>query len=262
MSALTTLNELLVVVEHELRFASDFAEAKKSPCTLEAYKSDMAIFAGWCGERSVAAWPASADTVAAFLAAQAGLGKRASTLSRRIAAIKYGHELAGLPSPTDDQKVKAALSGIRRSIGTAAEGKNAAIAEIVVAMASNTERLRQTRNRALFLVGLAGALRQSELVALNAEDVEEGPDGLLLNIRHSKVNQEGGDRKVTIPHGSIDCPVAALKAWMAAAVIRTGPLFRRVFNNVEQHAGLRMSGRAVVAVLQQEADRPVKRSAA
>ena len=79
-------------------------------------------------------------------------------------------------------------------------------------------------------------------------------EGLLLNIRRSKVDQEGG-RKVRIPHGTVDCPVAALKAWMAAAVIRTGPLFRRVFNKVEQRAGLRMSGRAVAAVLQREAER-------
>jgi hypothetical protein len=104
------------------------------------------------------AWPASADTVAAFLAAQAGLGKRASTLSRRIAAIKYGHKLAGLPSPTDDEKIKATLSGICRSIGTAAGRKKAAVAEIGAAIASNTERLRQTRNRALFLIGFAGEI--------------------------------------------------------------------------------------------------------
>jgi site-specific recombinase XerD len=253
MSALTINNELAlaVVVDDELRFPRDFAKAKKSPGTLIAYRSDIAIFTGWCGERSLVAWPASADTVAAFLAAQAGLGKRPSTLSRRIAAIKYGHKLAGLPTPTDDQKVKATLSGIRGSIGTAAEGKNAG-GDCHCHGFEYTERLRQIRNRALFLVGFAGTFRQSELVALNAEDVEEAPEGLLMNIRRSKVDQEGG-RKVRIPHGTIDCPVAALKAWMAAAVIRTGPLFRRVFNKVEQRAGLRMSGRAVAAVLQREA---------
>ena len=257
MSALTINNELAlaVVVDDELRFPRDFAKAKKSPGTLIAYRSDIAIFTGWCGERSLVAWPASADTVAAFLAAQAGLGKRASTLSRRIAAIKYGHKLAGLPSPTDDEKIKATLSGICRSIGTAAGRKKAAVAEIGAAIASNTERLRQTRNRALFLIGFAGAFRRSELVALDAEDVEEVPEGLLLNIRCPKVDQEGRGRKMTIPHDSIDCPVAALKAWMTAAVITTGPLFRRVFNKVEQRVGLRMSGRAVAVILKREAER-------
>lgn len=241
MNALTVLNERSrpILFNEELR---EFAKGNKSPATLKAYKSDMALFSGWCGERNLMALPASTDTVAAFLTAQAGLGKRAS-IGRRIAAIKYFHKLAGLPNPPDDGKINATLSDIGRSIGS---GQVAA---------SNTEMLRQTRNYALLLLGFAGALRPFELVALNAEDVEEVPEGLLLNIRRSIVDQYGRSRKVTIQQGPITCPVAALKVWTAAAGITTGPLFRRVFNKVEQRAGLRMSGRAVAAVMKGEARR-------
>jgi hypothetical protein len=53
----------------------------------------------------------------AFFAAQAGAGKRASTLPRRLAAIGYMHKIASVPSPIGAEAIKATLSGIRRSIG-------------------------------------------------------------------------------------------------------------------------------------------------
>jgi cytochrome c556 len=55
----------------------------------------------------------------AFLAAQATVGKRASTLQRRLAAIGYMHKIANVPSPVGAEAIKATLSGIRRSIGAA-----------------------------------------------------------------------------------------------------------------------------------------------
>jgi site-specific recombinase XerC len=57
-----------------------------------------------------------------------------------------------------------------------------ATAERLLAMAANTgANLKGLRDRALLLIGFAGALRRSELVALNIEDIEEaearlGPD--------------------------------------------------------------------------------------
>jgi integrase len=67
------------------------------------------------------------------------------------------------------------------------------------------------------------------LVALNVEDVEFGDDGLVVSIRRSKADQEGVGRQVGIPYGSTDrCPVTALRRWLAAAHITTGPVFRRV----------------------------------
>jgi hypothetical protein len=63
--------------------------------------------------------PVAPVTVAAFLATEAEAGKRPSTLGRRLAAIRYFHKLADLPSPTDAEAVKATLRGIRRTLGMA-----------------------------------------------------------------------------------------------------------------------------------------------
>jgi hypothetical protein len=71
-------------------------------------------------------------------------------------------------------------------------------------------------------------------VALDVEDLEEAPEGLLVTIRRSKTDQEGIGRKVAIPRGEIACPVAALRAWLEAAGITEGAIFRRVFNKHAQ----------------------------
>jgi hypothetical protein len=67
--------------------------------------------------------PAAPETVAAFLASEAGRRVRPSTIGRRVAAIRYAHKLAGFPIPTDDERVRATVRGIRRSLGAAPNRK-------------------------------------------------------------------------------------------------------------------------------------------
>jgi integrase len=71
------------------------------------------------------------------------------------------------------------------------------------------------RDRALLLIGFAGALRRSELVALDVEDISEDENGLRLRLRRSKTDQEGSSRVVGVPYGShpATCPVRAWRAW-------------------------------------------------
>jgi len=102
-----------------LELAADFARASKAKATQEAYGSDFRIFEAWCQARGLNALPASAESLCAFLADEAATGRRASTLGRRLAAIRYFHRAAGYETPTSDEKVKAVLSGIRRTIGAA-----------------------------------------------------------------------------------------------------------------------------------------------
>jgi len=134
------------------------------------------------------ALPATAESLCAFLADQATLGKRASTLGRRLAAVRYFHRAAGYETPTSDEKVKTVLSGIRRTIGAAPVRKRAATADIVIAMSPTATSLRALRNRAIILLGFAGAFRRSELVALNVDDLEETAEGMLVTLRRSKTS--------------------------------------------------------------------------
>src|ERR1700726_799258 len=128
MNALAVIAEpaLPVVFEAELELASDFAKASKSAATLKAYGTDFSIFEAWCRGRGLNALLARCKAVVAFFAAQAGAGKPASTLQRRLAAIAYMHKIASVPSPIGAEAIKATLSGIRRSIGAAPVRKKAA----------------------------------------------------------------------------------------------------------------------------------------
>jgi site-specific recombinase XerD len=206
----------------------------------------------------LSALPATPATVCAFLAAQAGLGKRASTLGRRLASIKYFHGIAGEPSPTGDEAIKATLSGIRRSIGSAPVRKRAATSDIVLGMVgtAGSETLRQLRDRAILLIGFASAMRRSELVALNVEDLEWTAEGLMLRIRKSKTDQEGAGASVAVPRGETACPVAALKAWLEAANITDGPVFRRILNKVSQRVtDRRLAARNIARIVKDNAER-------
>jgi hypothetical protein len=83
--------------------------------------------------------------------------------------IKYAHKLAGHPAPTDDERVKATMRGIRRSIRTAPRKKSPATAERVIAMTPGARTdMKGLRDRALLLFGFAGAFRRSEIVALDS----------------------------------------------------------------------------------------------
>ena len=92
------------------------------------------------------------------------------------------------------------------------------------------------RDRALLTLGFAGAFRRSELVALEVADLALEPDGLRIQIRHSKTDQEGQGHEIATPRGETLRPVAAVQAWFAAAKISDGPVFR----SINRHG--RMSG--------------------
>jgi len=239
-----------------LELAADFAKNSKAKATQAAYASDFRIFEVWCARCQLDALPATAESLCAFLADEAAAGRRASTLGRRLAAIRYFHRTAGYDTPTGDEKVKAVLSGIRRTIGAAPVRKRAATSDLVLSMVPRGDSLRELRNRAVLLLGFAGAFRRSELVALNVDDLEETAEGLLVTLRRSKTDQEGFGRRVAIPRGEIACPVAALRAWLDAAGISEGAIFRRIFNKRTQRmTDRRLAPRNVARIIKQGAAR-------
>ncbi len=95
----------------------DLIEASKAAATKRAYGSDWKIFEAWCSAWRLKSLPATPETVCSFLSSQAQMGKRPSTLSRRLAAIQFAHRAAKLDSPTSNEAVKAVMSGIRRKDG-------------------------------------------------------------------------------------------------------------------------------------------------
>jgi site-specific recombinase XerD len=206
----------------------DLAKAEKAQSTRKAYRTDFRIFKAWCDAKGVASLPAAPETVASYLAAH-GARSKPSTLGRRVAAIRYAHKLAGLAPPTDAEGVKATMRGIRRTFGSARVRKAPAVSGKMLGMvATAPNNLAGIRDRALLLLGFAGAFRRSELVALDVADIEETETGFLVCIRSSKTDQEAIGRTIAIPRGDFACPVKALRAWLDAAAIEAGPIFRPI----------------------------------
>jgi integrase len=86
------------------------------------------------------------------------------------------------------------------------------------------------RDKAILLLGFAGAFRRSELVGLQFRDVQIGDAGLIITLRRSKTDQEGASFTKGIPVGTsnMTCPKYALEAWLQLAGIIAGPIFRPV----------------------------------
>jgi site-specific recombinase XerD len=229
----------------ELAEAVGYARAEKAASTRRAYQSDFDLFYTWCDANGLSVLPADPETVAAFLASEAKRGIKPSTIARRLAAIRYVHKLAGYEPPTSSEAVKATLRGIRRTLGCSSVKKAPATAERLLAMVGQVpDSLKGTRDRALLLLGFAGAFRRSELVALNVADLEFCDAGLRVTIRRSKTDQEGEGVMIAIARGSIACPVDAVGAWIKGAGISDGPIFRPV-TRTGKALPRRLSGRAV-----------------
>src|SRR5690606_20779575 len=188
---------------------------------------------------------------ALYLTARAQAGRKVATLSRELAAISQAHILAGHQSPRGAGPVQEVLKGIRRSVGTAqAQVAPLMGPELRQVLSEIPEGLVGLRDRALLLVGFAGAFRRSELVALTVADVAHSEEGLTVTLRRSKTDQEGKGRKVAIPYsGTPDaCPVRALRSWLTAAAISEGPLFRSVSRH-GQVSEAALSGRSVALII-------------
>ena len=229
------------------------ARASRSRNTLRAYTQAMSAFRDWCGTKGVESLPASPEAVASYLSHRMKQGAKAATLSVTSSAIRHWHKQAGHQSPTESQGVQDVARGIRRTIGTAQTQKKPATAERLSAMLAHVpDTMHGKRDRALILLGFAGAFRRSELAGLELADVAFTEQGMDVLLRFSKTDQEGAGQSVAIPHGQSLLPVKAVQEWIAAAGITEGPLFRSVGKSGK------VSGNALVS---EDIARAVKRYA-
>jgi integrase len=207
-----------------------YQDAADASATLRAYAADLANFKAWCNEYGFEAMPASPEVVGAYLAA-AGAGYAIPTLRRRVAAIARACRVAGHPLDTKHPSIRETLRGIGRKHGARAR-RSAALTTAEIKKLSEVcgTTLTGARDRALFLLGFAGALRRSELVALNVAHVKWTAEGIKLLIARSKTDKRAEGAEIAIPCGRSDqtCPVIALKTWIERAKIKAGPLFRKV----------------------------------
>ena len=163
----------LAELEALVACANGYGADERARSTRRAYEADFRTFEGWCRARGLGALPATAGTVAVYLAALARAGRRPSTIRRALAGIQYAHRESGCPWPRGEPTIARVLRGIRRRHGAPPVQKAALddgnLAAMVGVLGSALEDLR---DRALLTLGWLGAFRRSELAALVLEDVD------------------------------------------------------------------------------------------
>lgn len=180
-----------------------YAAHSKATNTWKAYQADLRDFDGWSGSHDLAALPALPETVAAYLTYLAPLCK-VSTIQRRLSAISQQHSAAGFDSPPKTAVVRFTMQGIRRTHApeqTVRKVQPAVTSVIYKLVDQLGDSLIDRRDRALILIGFAGAFRRSELAQLLFADITETEDGLRVRLRQSKTDQEGEGFIKGIPYG-------------------------------------------------------------
>jgi len=207
--------------------AKELARNDKAASTRRAYRSDFDDFERWSVEMGQKPMPALPGTVAAYLATLVDRRLKASTIRRRLAAIRHAHLSNGFDAPTESAALAAVHAGIRRKIGTRTFPKAPLVAKQLAALLKRTpDNLTGIRDSALLLIGFGAALRRSEIVGLNIDDIEDVPgQGILVHIRKSKTDQEGAGHTIPVPNGSKLKPAEAVRAWIKQLGRSEGPLF-------------------------------------
>ncbi|MFC4168805.1 site-specific integrase [Teichococcus aestuarii] len=210
--------------------AANYAGRALSDNTRRAYASDWKAFSTWCRAGGVSALPAAPVVIAGHLASVAQtLGR--NSLKRRLAAIAHMHRQSGHPWQPGDPAIRATLRGIfathSKPVRPAAALTSVEVKQLLNVCGTDLAGLR---DRAIFLLGFAGALRRSELVAIDREHLRFTTDGMTLRIPRSKRDQEGEGADLGIPRGlnPLSCPVRAMEQWLGRSRIEYGAVFRRV----------------------------------
>ncbi|MDX6396093.1 MAG: hypothetical protein QOJ73_7156 [Streptosporangiaceae bacterium] len=222
-----------------------YVAAARAPNTLRGYRSDWSEFTTWCAHGRLDPLPAEAATISCYLTELARSGAKVGTMSRRLSAIRFAHQLRDLPDPTTGARVVAVWEGIRRTHGAPPEQADPLMppelldvldacpqTKVWKTRGRPTEpNLAGLRDRALLLVGFFAALRRSELAALTVDQVTEHLNGLVIALPRSETNQHGVHAElVVLPRAGhpTRCPVTALRVWLDAAQISEGPVLRPV----------------------------------
>jgi integrase len=220
-------------LEDLIQKAKSFVASAKSPATLKAYRNDWRDFDSWCRLQNLPSLPSTPETVSLYIADQAST-RTAATITHRLTSITKAHQAAGYKDSPASRRhfiVGETLKGIRRVIGTAQIGKSPLLTKDIRKIVRACPRtLAGLRDKALVLTGFTGAFRRSELARIEVSDLTFNKNGVVIDPRVSKTDQEGAGRKVGLPFGKnkSTCPVRALRAWLKASRVKHGPVFRRV----------------------------------
>ncbi len=218
--------------------------------TLRAYERDLLYIEAWKG--APLAWPESEDIALRFIldhsrdleaddtarrTAEALIAKglrkslkcpAPATLDRRIASWAAFHRMRNLASPFESPLLRQARAKARRAAARppAPKSNNPITLEVLEKLLTACDpSLRGTRDRAILMLGWAsGGRRRSEITGLHVEDLTLEDDLVHIRLLETKTTTKGATPKLLLKGR----PARALRDWLHAAHLSTGPLFRPI----------------------------------
>ena len=201
--------------------------------------------------------PPSVDQALVAAGLKAKLGPlKLSTVTQRVAVLSTAHKLKRLDNPCERASVRTLLSRARRSAVKRGERptKKTAITrpELEAMLATCDDSMEGLRDRALLCFGFAsGGRRRSEIAAANLRDLRKtGDENYIYRLEHSKTQQAGVRVDSTPDKPILGRSAQALMAWLDAARIREGALFRRIWKD---RIGPALSPSSVAAIVKRRA---------
>lgn len=250
----------IVPIKNLVELADAFAKSSISAATRRAYESDWRQFDLFCQKYELEELPATPETICLYISSMAEQNAKVATIVRRCTSISAIHRAAGHDSPTRNDKVARVLKGIKNQKGAPSDQSKALSwldLQKLVAQC-NTSMILGVRDAAILSLGWASAMRRSELVALNHNDLDFVDEGIIITIRRSKTDQTGKGQKIGIPksNGPI-CPVRFVQAWIdrrKPTLKENGPLFERIGATGRnkwwcETKGIRLSSRMVSEIV-------------
>jgi len=209
----------------------EYAKKTKSPNSLRAYRFAWNKFTKWCQESGYS--PLDPPTpyellIGLFLASMAKSRElKPASLSAYLAGIKHFYAGKGISIDTSHEEIRKVMAGIRREQGTKQTKKLPLTTDNIKILIDSIGEKKpiDIRDRAMILIGFAGALRRSELVGIDREHLTFGSRGGSIFI--PSANQEGRTIELPSSEGSC-CPVRALQAWLHCCEVIDGPIFRPI----------------------------------
>ena len=224
------MNDLVTDVKSlELETLKNLKSSKASN-TLRAYKADYNDFACFCIKHGFKSMPTEPKIISLYLT-HLSQACKFSTLKRRLASLSVIHRLSGHYIDVKHPVITENLMGIKRVKGSYQKAKTPILINdlklIVDVIDKDKNEENRFKNKALILVGFAGAFRRSELVAILYEDVDFVSEGVKIFVKRSKTDQSGEGMTKGIPYFSNPdyCPVISLKNWIEKSEIKNGKIF-------------------------------------
>lgn len=216
MTEITT-DQKEITIDLLENLANHFAQSSISTSTRRAYETDWIHFLGFCQRHNLCELPAEPETVILYLTSMTQSKLSVSTIARRCTSITAIHRAAGHDSPVKTDKVSRVFKGIKRELGKPPQKRKAlSWSDIKKIRSLCDSTIIGLRDAAIITLGWASALRRSELVSLDVDDLDISDNGIILTVRKSKTDQEGSGSKVGIPRSNdINCPVATVEKWLS-----------------------------------------------